>query len=144
MWENQIMYLFIYLCFCWKATDIVILTGSHNSRPFWCASMEGKFMGQWVKKGVTRQICLCEWNIDRKYISKVLTTETLLKTKQTNASVSLVHCLGTRFLHLMSTQICHTKHNILFLYQFSHQSQVEKYEAYSACRAKELKEQHRV
>jgi len=40
-------------------------------------------MGQWVKKGVTRKTC--EWNIDRKVKSKVLTTETLLKTKRTNA-----------------------------------------------------------
>jgi len=42
-------------------------------------------MGQWVKKGVTRQICVREWNIDRKDKGKVLTIETLLKTKRTNA-----------------------------------------------------------
>jgi len=75
----------IYFCFCWMATDIVIWIGSHNRTPFWCASVERKVMGQWVKKGVTRQICVCEWNIDRKDKGKVLTIETLLKTRWTNA-----------------------------------------------------------
>jgi len=38
-------------------------------------------MGQWVKNGVTRQICVCERNINRKDKGKVLTTETFLKNK---------------------------------------------------------------
>jgi hypothetical protein len=47
--------------------------------------MKRKIMGQWVKKGVTRQICVCEWSIDTKDKDNVLTTETLLKTKRPNA-----------------------------------------------------------
>ena len=50
------------------------------------------------------------------------------------------HQMFTPYVYINVTQYI----NIWILYQFSHQSQVEKCKAYRACRSKELKEQHGV